>query len=142
MSTISTLLETVAPSSHYYLVVADSGLNTYKCSVANFRETKSITFGSVGTVPTGTIILTGYAPYSGIVNSIKTLKVGTGSITVTTSINNVSITGLSSLVVTTGTQNPNAAGANIFYIGDSITVTLTASSGAADLQGTLNITPR
>jgi hypothetical protein len=103
--------------------------------------TRAITFGSVGAAADGTIVLMGYAPWAGTINSLKNLQTSTGTITAAVQIGGVNVTGLSSLSVTSTPQSPNASGANTFAIGDVITVVLSSNSSAADLQGCLQITP-
>ena len=91
----------------------------------------------VQTPANGTYPLTSKAAYAAVVGGLRGLKTSAGTLTLTVSVNGTPVTGLSGVAVTTVAQDVPATAANAMAVGDRLTLTLSAVTGAADLEFTL-----
>ncbi|AWM37026.1 hypothetical protein GobsT_50720 [Gemmata obscuriglobus] len=71
------------------------------------------------------------------IRGIRGLRVESGSLTLSVRINNVPVTGLSDLLVTTTPQDPVATAANAVVEGDRVTLVIAAVSEASRLEFTV-----
>lgn len=84
-----------------------------------------------------TIVVCAEAVFPFTINGIYGLKTSAGTLTLTVKINGTNVTGLASLSVTSSAQDATATAANTVAVGDRVTIVITSSSGASDLEGTL-----
>lgn len=91
----------------------------------------------VQTPADGTFTLTAKARIAGTIDGLYGLKTSAGTLTLTVKINGTNVTGLASLSVTSSAQDATATAANVVAVGDRITLVIASTSGAADLEGTL-----
>ena len=94
----------------------------------------------MSSVSVTTITLVAKARFARTINGIYGLKTSAGTCTVSIRINGTSVTGLGSLSVTSTTQDATATAANSIAIGDSVTIVISSSSSATNLQFTLQST--
>jgi hypothetical protein len=93
-----------------------------------------------GSIPDATYTMVTYAPFSFVIDGIYGLKTTSGTATLAVKINGTSVTGLSSLSVTSSAQNATASAANVVAVGDAITFVVSSGSTPVDLLSTLKIT--
>jgi hypothetical protein len=93
-----------------------------------------------GTPANGTVPLSAKAAFACTLNQIRGLKTSGGTCTVTIQINGTTVTGLGSLSVTTTTQDVSATALNTVAAGDRVTVVIASVSSAAGLEFTLSAT--
>ena len=82
-----------------------------------------------------TIVVCAEAVFPFTINGIYGLKTSAGTLTLTVKINGTNVTGLASLSVTSSAQDATATAANTVAVGDRVTIVITSSSGASDLEG-------
>lgn len=85
----------------------------------------------------GTVVLKAKASFAFTIDQIRGLKTASGTLTLAVQVNGVSVTGLSALAVTSTPQDVTASAANAVAVGDRITLVISATSGANDLEYTL-----
>lgn len=95
---------------------------------------------SMNTPADGTFILVSSARYSFTINQLFNLVVSAGTPTISIKINGTSVTGLNTLGVTTTPQNPTATALNTVNVGDRVTIVVTGSAGASNLEFTMKLT--
>jgi hypothetical protein len=79
--------------------------------------------------------------YAFTITDLHNLVVGSGSTTLTMTIDGVPVTGLASLAVTTSAQNPVATANNVVSVGSKLGLTLSGGTSATDFQFTMGATP-
>lgn len=84
-----------------------------------------------------TVTLMSYAEYGFTINQLDNLQVASGNITVSVLINNVPVTGLNDIEVTTTPQTAIATGNNTVNIGDRVTFAMTANNNSTNLETTM-----
>lgn len=84
-----------------------------------------------------TIPLIAASSYATTISAIAGLKVASGSLTLTVSINGVAVTGLSNLSVTSTAQNPIATALNAVAINARLTIVISNMTNAVGLEFTL-----
>lgn len=93
------------------------------------------TRGNYAQVPAnGTYPLVPSAEYASTINRLRGLKVSAGTLTLTVSIDGTPVTGLTNIAVTATAQTVTATALNAVAVGDRVTLTLSAVTGAADLE--------
>lgn len=77
------------------------------------------------------------AGFAYTINSLNGLKTTSGTITLAVNINNVAVTGLSAIAVTSTPQNINATALNAVAVGNRVTYVTTSNSTAVSLEATI-----
>jgi hypothetical protein len=78
--------------------------------------------------------LISYALYAFTIDQLFYLKTASGTCTISIQINDVAITGLDAIAVTTTAQNPIATALNSVVVGDRVTIVISNVSGATVLE--------
>lgn len=94
----------------------------------------------LGTPANATHVLEAKAAFAFTLAQIRGLKTSAGTLTLAVKINGTDVTGLGALAVTTTPQDVTATAANAAAVGDRVTAVVTAVTGAADLEFTLQAT--
>jgi hypothetical protein len=78
-----------------------------------------------------------YAAFGYKVTEVKQIQTSSGSVTAAIKINGTSITGLSSISVSSTPQNVSATGANTVSVGNALSLVFSSSSFPVNIQFTL-----
>jgi hypothetical protein len=81
-----------------------------------------------------------YAPFGYTVTEAYQIQTSSGTVTAALKINGTSITGLSSISVSSTPQNVAATGANTVSVGNTLSLVFSSNSSAANIQLTLAAT--
>lgn len=114
-----------------------SGLQTALTNAALGINSVKMGNLSIANPTNSTINLIIYAAYGLTITNFYQLSTNLGNITVTVNINGNPITGMTNIIVNTTPQNLTATNSNNMNIGDTLSIVLTNSNGASNLQGTL-----
>lgn len=125
--------------------ITDFGLSLVDDASASVaRQTLGVDVFDIGfsqaTAADGTTYLSAKASFAFTISQIRGLKTTSGTCTLAIKINGTSVTGLSSLSVTSTTQDAPATAANSVAVGDEITCVISSSSSPVDLRFTLKCT--
>lgn len=78
-----------------------------------------------------------YAAFGYTVTAVKQIQTASGTVTAAVKINGTSVTGLSSISVSSTPQNVTASGGNTVSIGDALSLVLSSPSAPVNIQFTL-----
>lgn len=135
-----------------------TGANTFDQAptITPFNTAGFVKNNASGVLSTGTIIagaqfyqsevtnavvypLTNYATFAFTILKAWKVQTTTGTVTLNVKINSTSVTGLSSISVTSTPQDVTATAANIVAVGDAVTVTPSSNANAQNVQFFLEI---
>ena len=125
--------------------ITDFGLSLVDDSSAPVaRQTLGVDVFDIGfsqaSVSDGTVYMTAKASFAFTINQVRGLKTTSGTCTLAVKINGTNVTGMSSLSVTSTTQDATATAANSVAVGDEVTFVFSSSSSPVDLRFTLKCT--